>query len=247
MDKVYGYIGGVEITKREILVCISIFAIMLMLGAWIGGGISEACADRNEVYNKAVKLVTADLFEYGMRTNVGNAFVYGDLKAVDTVTYEEIGGEYMYVEKVKEKYTKHTQTYTVTVNGKRQTRTRTYWSWDVVGRDSKKCEEVAFLGVVFDSDKIRVPSDHYIDTISGGYHIRYKYYGVSTEHVGTIFTDLRDDTISDRTPFYKNSTIPETVEHLQAWDWTPVFWIFWIILTAGACYGFCYLDNRWLE
>ena len=29
-----------------------------------------------------------------MRTNVGNAFVYGDLKAVDTVTYPEIGGEY---------------------------------------------------------------------------------------------------------------------------------------------------------
>ena len=26
-----------------------------------------------------------------------------------------------------------------------------------------------------------------------------------------------------------------------------VFWIFWIILTGGACYGFCYLDNHWLE
>lgn len=247
MSKVYMYIGDCEITKREVLACISIIAVMLMLGVWIGGGISEACADRNEIYNKAVKLETADMFEYGMRTNVGNAFVHGDLKAVDTVTYDEIGGEYMYVEKVKEKYTKHTQTYTVTVNGKRQTHTRTYWSWDVVSRDSKKCEEIAFLGVVFDSDKIRLPGDHHIDTISGGYHIRYKYYGVDTEHVGTIFTDLWDGTISDNTPFYKNYTIPEAVEHLQAWDWISVFWIFWIILTAGACYGFCYLDNHWLE
>lgn len=41
------------------------------------------------------------MFQYGMDTNVGNAFVYGDLKAVDTVTYPEIGGEYMYVEKLK--------------------------------------------------------------------------------------------------------------------------------------------------
>ena len=49
------------------------------------------------------------MFQYGMDTNVGNAFVYGDLKAVDTVTYPEISGEYMYVEKVKERYTKHTR------------------------------------------------------------------------------------------------------------------------------------------
>lgn len=247
MPKVYMYIGDVEITKREVLACISIIAVMLMLGVWIGGSISDACADRNEVYNKAVKLETADMFEYGMRTNVGNAFVYGDLKAVDTVTYDEIGGEYMYVEKVKQRYTKHTQTYTVTVNGRRQTRTRTYWSWDTVGRDSKKCEEIAFLGVVFDSDKIQLPGDHHITTIKESSRIRYKYYGVDTEHVGTIFTDLRDDTISDRTPFYKDSGIPETVEHLQMMDWAWVFWIFWIILTGGACYGFCYLDNRWLE
>lgn len=41
------------------------------------------------------------MFQYGKDTNVGNAFVYGDLKAVDTVTYPEIGGEYMYVEKSK--------------------------------------------------------------------------------------------------------------------------------------------------
>lgn len=245
------YVRHIEITKREVLVCISIVAVMLIIGLLIGGAISDACADRNEVYNKAVKLDTTDMFEYGMRTNVGNAFVYGDLKAVDTVTYDEIGGKYMYVEKVKERHTRHTRTVTKTrtVNGKTQTYTTTevYWTWDVVDRDSKKCDEVTFLGVVFDSDKIQLPSDHHIDTTSGGYHIRYKYYGVDTDHVGTIFTDLRDNTISDRTPFYKNSTIPETVERLQMMDWSVVFWIFWIILTGGACYGFCYLDNRWLE
>lgn len=239
-----------EITKRELLACISIIAVMLMLGVWIGGGISEACADRNEVYNKAVKIESADLFEYGMRTNVGNAFVYGDLKAVDTVAYDEIGGEYMYVEKVEEHYRMHTRTVTRTrtVNGKPQTytATETYWSWDVMDREDKTCKEISFLGVVFDSDKIRFPSDHYIETISGGYHVRYKYYGVDKEYVGTIFTELRDDTISDRTPFY-NCTIPNAIKQLQAIDWTAAFWVFWIVLTGGCCYGFCYLDNRWLE
>ena len=95
--------GNFEITKREMLASISIIAIMLLIGLLIAGKISDYQLDKNERYNKAVKIETQELFEYGMRTNVGNAFVYGDLEAVDTVTYPEIGGEYMYIEKVKEK------------------------------------------------------------------------------------------------------------------------------------------------
>ena len=104
--------------------------------------------DQNEKYNKAVKIETQDLFEYGMRTNIGNAFVYGDLLAVDTVTYPEIGGSYMYVEKVKERYTMHTRqvAHTRTVNGKTQTyyTTETYWTWDRVGSEDKTCNEISF-------------------------------------------------------------------------------------------------------
>ena len=81
--------GDFEITKREILASISIIAIMLLIGVLIAGKISEYELDQNEKYNKAIKIDTQELFEYGMRTNVGNAFVYGDLKAVDTVTYPE--------------------------------------------------------------------------------------------------------------------------------------------------------------
>ena len=102
--------GDFEITKREIIASISIIAVMILIGVLISEKISEHQMDKNEVYNKAVKIESTDLFQYGMDTNVGNAFVYGDLKAVDTVTYPEIGGEYMYVEKVKEKYTIYTKT-----------------------------------------------------------------------------------------------------------------------------------------
>lgn len=48
--------------------------------------------DRNEVYNKAVKIDSQETFSYGMRTNVGNAFVYGTLEALDPVSYPEIDG-----------------------------------------------------------------------------------------------------------------------------------------------------------
>lgn len=243
--------GNFEITKREILASISIIAVMILIGVLISSKISEHHMDKNEIYNKAVKIESTDLFQYGMDTNVGNAFVYGDLKAVDTVTYPEINGEYMYVEKVEEKYTKHirTVTKTRTVNGKAQsyTTTETYWTWDEVGSEDKKCNEVTFCGITFNVDKFDIPSPYHIDTIKESSHIRYQYYGVGTEFTGTIFTDLRDKTISDNTNFYNAMNIEETVKHLQACSGEIIFWIFWILLIGGCVFGFFYIDNTWLE
>lgn len=102
--------GDFEITKREVLASISIVAVMFLFGFLISSKISETQMDQNETYNKAIKIESQEMFQYGLDTNIGNAFVYGDLKAVDTVTYPEIGGEYMSVEKDEEHYTRHTRT-----------------------------------------------------------------------------------------------------------------------------------------
>ena len=243
--------GDFEITKREIIASISIIAVMILIGVLISEKISEHQMDKNEVYNKAVKIESTDLFQYGMDTNVGNAFVYGDLKAVDTVTYPEIGGEYMYVEKVKEKYTIHTRqvAHTRTVNGKSQTyyTTETYWTWDRVSSEDKKCKEISFCGITFKSNKFDIPGTDYIDTIKESSHIRYKYYGTGTKFTGTIFTELKDKTILDNTNFYNNMNIEETVGHLESGGGEIVFWILWIILMVVCIFGFYYLDNKWLE
>ena len=243
--------GDFEITPREIIASISIIAVMILIGVLISSKISEYQMDKNEIYNKAVKIESVDLFQYGMDTNVGNAFVYGDLEAVDTVTYPEIGGEYMYVEKVKERYTMHTRqvAHTTTVNGKSHTyyTTETYWTWDYAGSEDKICKEVKFCGITFSNNKFDIPGSHHIDTIKESSHIRYKYYGVGTEFTGTIFTDLRDKTISDNTHFYNDMNIEETVEHLESSGGEIIFWIFWIILTGGCVFGFFYIDNKWLE
>ena len=243
--------GDFEITKREILASVSIIAVMILIGVLISGKISEHQMDENEVYNKAVKIESTDLFQYGMDTNIGNAFVYGDLEAVDTVTYPEIGGKYMYVKKVKERYTEHTKqvAHTKTVNGKSQTyyTTETYWSWDRVGSENVKCKEISFCGIIFDSNKFGIPSTNYIDTIKESSHVRYKYYGTETKFTGTIFTKLKDKTISDNTYFYNNKNIEETVDCLESEGGEISFWIFWIILIFACVFGFYYLDNKWLE
>lgn len=239
--------GDFEITKREILASIFIIAVIILIGILISSKISEYQMDKNEKYNKAVKIESQEMFQYGMDTNVGNAFIYGDLKAVDTVTYTEIGGEYMYVEKVKERYTRHTRQVRHS-NGKTTWyTTETYWTWDRVGSEDIKCKQISFCDIVFPSNKIEMPGTDYIDTIKESSHVKYKYYGVRTKYTGTIFTDLRDKTISDNSNFYNNSTIDETIEYLESSVETVIFWIFWVILIGLAVFGFYYLDNRWLD
>lgn len=80
------------------------------------------------------------------------------------------------------------------------------------------------------------------------YHVcELKYYGVDTEYIGTIFTELRDKTISDNSSFYENSTIEETVDYLES-DWELwLFWVIWIIVIGLCVFGFYYIDNEWIE
>ena len=185
-----------EITKREIVAGVVIIAFMMIVGFFISDNITDWQNEHNAKYQKAIHINgDTELFQYGMNTNVGNAFVHGDLIAVDSVTYDEIGGEYMYIEKVKERYTMHTRTYTVRVGKTTQTRVQTYWTWDRVGSEEIKCNEIKFCGIIFKSNKIKLPSSQYVDTIKESSRIRYKYYGVPIKHTGTIFTKLADETI----------------------------------------------------
>lgn len=96
-----------ETTKREVIVSTAIVAVMLTIGFFISEKIMEYQNDKNAEYQKAVHIEDSELFQHGMDTNVGNAFVYGNLEAVGTVTYDEIGGKYLYIKKVEERYERH--------------------------------------------------------------------------------------------------------------------------------------------
>lgn len=248
-------LGDIEVTSREIIVSVAIIAAFLIGGFLISGRIQDSIDDVNARYNTAVKIDCLDnneLFVYGMRTNIGNAFVYGKLIAVDTVSYPEVDGEYMEVKKTKEKYTMHTRqvAHTRTVNGKTQTyyTTEIYYTWDYAGSESKKCEKVRFCDVEFSSDRINLPPLEHIDTQTFG-NIRYIYEGSKTEYIGTLFSDLREDTISEGSDFLADLAIDEAVEHYKNTGIIKqvLFWFVWMIICGVCIYGFYSLENRWLE
>ncbi len=114
MRKLVIYDGGTfEITARELLFSVIIVIFMLTVGFFIGEKISSVADEKNQEYEQAAKIEdNKDLFEYGMRTDIGNAFVSGTLKAVDPVSLPEIDGEYAFIIKTEERYTRHGRTVT---------------------------------------------------------------------------------------------------------------------------------------
>lgn len=236
-----------EVTKREILVSIVIAALMIMFGFLISTKWSESQQESDIKYNKAIQIDNdTELFQYGMYTNVGNAFVYGELKAVDHVTYPEISGEYMYVQRIEEHYNMH-ERQVMHSDGKTTWYTiETYWTLDYAGEEDKSCKTINFCGIDFNSSKIPFPEKDYIDTLRGGYHVRFKYYGTPVVNKGTIFTNLKDKTINN-TKYYNNMDLEEAFRYVTTHFPMWLFWVLWIVLTGAAVYGFCYLENEWLE
>lgn len=71
----------------------------------------------------------------------------------------------------------------------------------------------------------------------------------NTEYSGVIYTNLKDNTIEDGTPFIQADTIDEAVDYMvsNGTAGLVIFWVVWVILIGAAVFGFCYFDNKWLE
>lgn len=239
------------ITKREIISSVVIIAIMVIIGFVINESIQQSLLEKYQIYDTAVQIESEELFRYGMKTSIGHAFAYGNLKTIDPVTFPEIGGAFSYIKKEEQEYTKHSRTVTKTyTDSKGNTKTKTeiehYWTWDTMRTETKKATKISFLNVEFSYSKIPFPSSSQIATLDTGYHKRNVYYGSKAEYEGTIFTILEKDTIR-KTSFYENLTIEKTIEHLESGYELVVFWILWILLMIILVIGFYYLENRWLE
>lgn len=237
-----------KITKREVIFSIALICIMLVIGIVISDKINDNLMEQYQKYNTALQINDdSELFKYGMRTNVGNAFVYGDLVAVDPVSYLGVDGLYGSMTKITEKYTMHTRVVTTTDSkGNTHSHTEIYWTWDEIHREYCCATKITFLNVEFPYETIDYFPKSYITTISRSSDLRDVYYGSDTSYTGTLFANLSDNTISN-TSFYNDMTIDRTIEHLETKIQLVIFWIFWIILIGISTYGFYYLDNKWLE
>lgn len=245
-----------EIKPREVLFSGIIALVMLAIGFALHNKIQEGVTQTAEIYATVTVIQDPEQFRYGMETDFGNALLYGAVTSDESVTFDEIGGGFIYVRKVKEKYTKHTRTWKDS-DGKKHK--ETYWTWDYVSSQSKNVNRVIFLECDFPYGLFDMP--HYrLDLSEVGVSNRgnYIYAGLDTRYyyqvtpngiTGTLLANLRGGTMISQSALYCYQTPQEVIAEKQgAGTWVSVvFWVLWSALIGAAVYGFCYLENRWLD
>lgn len=241
------WIGDIEVTKKEIMVSIIILFIMLAIGFLIGEKIQSRTDEVNQRYEQAVKLDSEELFQYGMRTAAGDAFVEGDMEAVDSVRMDDIDGEYAWIERIKEKYTMHTRVVHHSDGKRSWTTTEHYWTWDRIGEEEVHSKKMRFAGVEFDWEKIGLPGTYYLETVKDGHDLRSRYYVYDKKTHGVMFAKLLRNDIEDAE--YKDGIkLDEAVDAYKADSiGAIVFWIFWILVIAGIMWIIYCSDTDYLR
>lgn len=245
-----------EIKPREVLVSAIIALVMLAAGIALHNAIQQGVTQTAELYATATVIQDPEQFRYGMETNFGNALLYGAVTSEESVTFDEIGGGFLRIRKVREDYVKHTRTYT-DKDGKKHT--TTYHSWDYVSSQSRSVKNITFLECDFPYSQIDTPM-YRLNLTEAGVRNRgnYIYRGSSTRYyytvtvngiTGTVLANLQGGTMISKSALYGYKTPQQVIADKQgAGTWVAVvFWVLWIAGTGGVIYGFCYLKNRWLD
>lgn len=243
-------VAAMEIKPREMAFSVAIVFVMLALGFLISSKIGDHIAEENEKFTTAAQITDDEQFQYALATDFGNVIAYGDLIAEQPVSADDLDGEYAQLTKITERYTMHTREVTYTDSkGHTHTRTEIYWTWDRVKREEDSTETFSFMGVSFPADKFSVTAHQQGDTIYDSRLVRHYYEAVDANMVGSIHTQIKDHMIADNNEFYADTEPQAVVDRAvkNAGVLVVVFWAFWIALTCGAVYGFCALENRWLD
>lgn len=238
--------------KKQILIIIITICIWIGIGFLIATSVSDAIAEQNEVYQKALKIDNdKDQFGWCMEVNSGNAIVYGEIKAVDAVKIKELTDEYIYIKKTIERYTKHIRN-----SGKT---TYVEYSWDYVDHEESKSKEITILDYKFNSDLFSFENINELDlndkNVANSYYenenyiydkkrifakeadIRYSFEVVPKSFYGSFFAKLSDKTVSstdkDKISIssmnlndYYNSLLSSVTRTLV------LLWIGWILIFA---------------
>ena len=237
------------LTLRELLVSIVIICIFSISGLFISDRIQNSISESNQIYLHATEIDSPSLFDYAIRTEVGNAFVLGDLIAVDPVTIDN-KGPYLYIKKRTEKYTMHTRVVTHSDGKRTWTTTEVYYTWDYYAQSDWHCNKINFCGKEFNYDAIAMPGHQYLctDYEQTWARLRHIYYATPSENKGVLFTNLINKQVSHGQWFdaesiqqAKDSCITSSKARITA------FWFVWIIITVACVFIFCTFDNNWLN
>lgn len=241
-----------EITLREFLFSIFIFGTLMLIGFFISNGIKSHIHNKTLVYRQSAQIKNNPTeFKWAIETDVGNVFVEGKLKSVDSVTHEKLGLDVLSYNATYQHYTMHTRPVTRTrVDSKGRSHTyttiETYWSWDTYKRNSKGVKEVEFSDVKFNRSRFDLGAFIRTKVVGNGHNDRIVFKYIPCELYGAFFGEIKDKTFT-RTVILHGSTIEKLYEDFTTSHLNMIFWIVWIILSVLITFIFYIHENNWLE
>lgn len=269
MRKVLFDFGDGEITTRELIFGILLFAIYIIGGFCIYDVIDRKIESHNAKYNAAV-WVTDETFKNRLYSDSRDAFVYGEWGSVGYLTFDDLKkqtdrilsnvklpeGKFSYVSIIKEHYTRHTRVVAcvTTVNGQTKTvyKTEVYYSWDVVWKEENKVKKIIFAGVTFPYGTVNPNKiDKYLGTDTHG-DDRYVFNAKLTNASGITFTHIENNEIEKCTLYQEYSNTSEDFKKfldgkLMGNGLRYAFWIVFILVGVFGVIVFCVRDNDWLN
>lgn len=169
-----------EMKKKDIAICIVLIAFSLITIVSCNSKYQESVEERKSTVRTAVKVKDNDLFDYALETRQGNIVATGEVKAVDPVKFAEMNQEFFFVEKTIEHYVMKTRVVTYTDSkGKTQTKTETYWEWDVVSSEKVKSKKLLLLSKEYPTNKFELTNPKSIEARKildkGDFRFNYHY------------------------------------------------------------------------
>lgn len=199
----------------DILLYIAVLLIIIFIGIITTTKEKELAADKRADYRKALEIETEEDFDYGLKTSVGNVFAHDIVRAKFPLYTGFAEGPLLAYRIDTERYR---------TDGKNS-------SWDVIKSEKFHADEIEFMGKSFEYNKIKLPSPEYIWTEKISEKEREKYYILPDNQEGSIYTCLKDGTISNCSRFFRDLNAEEAKEQAIAEESRKgmTFLIFWII------------------
>jgi len=241
--------GDWDITLREIVFSFLIIGIMTTIGFFISLKIEKTKLDNTLKYRQSAQISTTNEFIHAINTDVGYAFVEGELQTIDPVKDKNLKGEWLSITSYKEHYTLHTQVYVTYDNkGRPHSHIRTYWTWDVVDSNNIHANNVIFCGVPFKYSTFKYDDAEihtYVHKIDS--HNRIVFKSIPKTFNATIFENISHTNKLKNVILYCNKTINTVYNDLTTSHSVTIFWIIWSIITLIFVIAFYIIDNDWLE
>lgn len=240
--------------KRIIIVLLGL--ALLILGVLGIKGLAEDAGYKKQVrYTTAIRAEDGERFNYAVDSQQGNLLVHGEFstKNEDLVKFDEMTQAFTYVERVKQEYTRHTETYSCGTSKAPRTCTRTYYSWDYAGSKDLVASTLNLYGrgypsALFDLEKFKQDVDckdfaepneakgwfsskrgcdngkYYLDSDT-----RYYYRNVPQSFSATFLASSMGgglNPVEERAISLKNASVDEELEAVGSYK----VWAFWVSL-----------------